>query len=159
MAGASTQTDIHIHDMCVCAQLLSHVWLFGTPQTVARQTSVGVFPGRNTEVGYHFLPQEIFLSWGSHLLLLPSPALAGRFFTTEPPGKISDIYHSSCSLFLSTFRNMWTFINPACWSQLQLLFLEYFSHWEIVDKARTPVTHSHPRPVIQPLLHDEIKYL
>ena len=41
------------------------------------------FPGSDTGVGWHFLPQGIFLTQG----LNPSPTLAGRFFTTEPPGK------------------------------------------------------------------------
>ena len=45
------------------------------------------FPGKNTEVGCHFLLQGIFLTQGSnsHLLHL-SPALAGRFFTIASPG-------------------------------------------------------------------------
>ena len=37
------------------------------------------FPGKNTGVGCHFLLQGIFLT--------TSPALAGKFFTAEPPGK------------------------------------------------------------------------
>ena len=40
------------------------------------------FPGKNTEGGYHFLLQGIFLTQE-----LASPSLAGRFFITEPPGK------------------------------------------------------------------------
>ena len=35
--------------------------------------------GKNTGVGCHFLLQGIFLT--------TSPALAGKFFTAEPPGK------------------------------------------------------------------------
>ena len=37
------------------------------------------FPGKNTGVGYHFLPQGIFPTQGPE-----SPSLPGRFFTTEP---------------------------------------------------------------------------
>ena len=44
------------------------------------------FPGKHTRVGCHFLLQEIFLTQGSNP---PSPALAGGFFTTEPPEKPS----------------------------------------------------------------------
>ena len=41
-----------------------------------------------TGVGCHALCQGIFLTQGSNLHLLMSPALAGRFFTTSmPPGK------------------------------------------------------------------------
>jgi len=42
--------------------------------------------GKNTGVGYHFLLQGIFPTQGSNSGLL-SPALAGRFFTSGPPGK------------------------------------------------------------------------
>ena len=45
------------------------------------------FPGKNTGVSCHFLCKGIFLTWGLNLTSLVSPALAGRFFTTEPPGK------------------------------------------------------------------------
>ena len=38
-------------------------------------------PGKNTGVGCHFLLQGIFLTQGSKLSLLMSPALAGGFFT------------------------------------------------------------------------------
>ena len=41
------------------------------------------FPGKNTGVDCHFLLQGIFPTQGS-----PSPALAGRFFTTEPQGSL-----------------------------------------------------------------------
>ena len=59
----------------VCAQLLSHVWLFVTPWTVARQAPLSCpweFPGRNTRVGCHFLLQGIFLTqgWDMSLSLL-----------------------------------------------------------------------------------------
>ena len=71
------------------AQSLS-VWLLHDP--VVRPIwllSPWNFPGKNTGVGCHFLLQGIFLTqeglfdpwWGR------SPAVAGRFFTTEPPGK------------------------------------------------------------------------
>ena len=39
-------------------------------------------PGKNTGMGCHFLLQGIFLTQGSNLHLLTSPALASRFFTT-----------------------------------------------------------------------------
>ena len=56
------------------AQLLSHVWLFATPWTVAHQAPLlpWNYPGKNTGVGYHFLLQGTFLTEGlnSHLLCL-----------------------------------------------------------------------------------------
>ena len=42
------------------AQLHSHVRLFLTPWTVARQTPLSmVIPGKNTRVGYHALLQDM----------------------------------------------------------------------------------------------------
>ena len=41
------------------------------------------FPGNNTRVGCHFLLLGIFSDPG---IKLASPALAGKFFTTESPG-------------------------------------------------------------------------
>ena len=56
-----------------------------TPWTVARQAPLSMgFPSKNTEVDCHFLLQGIFPTQGSKPCLL---ALAGKFFTTEPPGK------------------------------------------------------------------------
>ena len=46
------------------------------------------FPGKNTRVGCHFLLQGIFWTQGLNPGIKPtSPALAGRLFITEPPGK------------------------------------------------------------------------
>ena len=42
-------------------------------------------PGKNIGVGYHYLLQGSLPSPGIEPM---SPALAGRFFTTEPPGKL-----------------------------------------------------------------------
>ena len=45
------------------------------------------FPVKNIGVGCHFLLQGDLPSPGIEPLSPVSPALAGRFFTTEPPGK------------------------------------------------------------------------
>ena len=69
------------------AQLLSHEWLFVTPWTVACQVCLSM--------GF---PRQEY--WSELLFPIPgdlpdpgiksvSPALAGRFFITEPPGKPS----------------------------------------------------------------------
>ena len=58
----------------------SHVQLFATLWTV-RLLCPWDCPGKNTGEGCHFLLQGIFPDQESNLLL------AGRFFTTEPPGK------------------------------------------------------------------------
>ena len=47
----------------MCAESLSHVWLFVTPWTVASQAPLSMgFSGKNTEVGCHFFLQGIFLT-------------------------------------------------------------------------------------------------
>ena len=84
------------HCSAVCAQSDP---LFAVPWTVpTRLLSLWNFPGKNTEVGCHALLQGIFPVW--ELNLFAFPALAGKFFTTEPPGKpwqdISLHLSSSC---------------------------------------------------------------
>ena len=76
---------LHTMGNCVGVQVLSHVLLFVTPWTVARQAPLSTgFPRQECWSG---LP---FPSLGD----LPDPginpefpALAGRYFTTKPPGK------------------------------------------------------------------------
>ena len=95
--------------MCVCAharthtQSLSHVQLFATPWTVVCQSPLSMrLSQQEYWSGLHFLlqgvsppPRGFPSSKGFPLLLgvkptsLVSPALAGRFFTTEPPGTVN----------------------------------------------------------------------
>ena len=60
-------------------------------------------PGKNTGVGCHFFLQGIFSTQGSNP---QSPALAGRDFTTEPPGKPG----SQCVIakWMDEWVNRWT---------------------------------------------------
>ena len=78
----SLEEDALILHIVVVVQLLSCVWLFVTPWTVAHQASLSMgFPRQEHRNG---LP---FPSPGAPLnprIELASPALAGRFFTTEP---------------------------------------------------------------------------
>ena len=46
------------------------------------------FPGKNTEAGCHFLLKGIFPDPGIEPASPISFALAGRFYTTEPPGPL-----------------------------------------------------------------------
>ena len=61
-------SNMHI----VALQLLSHIWLFWDPMDcILPGSSVhGNFPGKNTRVDCHFLPQGIFLNQGSNPHLL-----------------------------------------------------------------------------------------
>ena len=52
---------------CCCCLVISHVWLFATPWTVAHQAPP---PGKSTGVGGHFLLHGIFLTQRSNLCLL-----------------------------------------------------------------------------------------
>ena len=79
----------------MCAQLLSHVLqVFATPWTVVRQAPLSMgFPRQQYWSVLPFPSPGIFLTQG----VKKSPALAGRFFTTEPPGKPT---------FIATFYNV-----------------------------------------------------
>ena len=66
-------------------QSLSHVGLFASLWTAARQAPLSVgFPRQEYWIGLPFPSLEDLPGPGSELL---SPVFAGRFFTTEPPGK------------------------------------------------------------------------
>ena len=67
---------------------LSRVQLFATPWTAAHKAPLSMdSPGKNTGVGCHFPHQGII----THPGIKPMPpALAGRCFTTKPPGKSID---------------------------------------------------------------------
>ena len=86
-----TLERVHMIPIFLCiVQLLSHVQLFATPWTIAHQAPLSV----------GFLRHEY---WSGLTLPPPgdlpdpgierrSPALAGRFFPTEPPGKPMFLY-------------------------------------------------------------------
>ena len=71
---------------CACAQSLSGAQLFGTLWTIAPQTSLSMrFSRQEYWNGLPFPPPGDLSNPG---VKHASPALAGRFFTTEPPGKL-----------------------------------------------------------------------
>ena len=68
--------------------MLSRVWLFATPWTIAHQAPLSLgFSRQEYWSGLSCRPPGIFPTQGSNLRLLCLLALAGGFFTTEPPGK------------------------------------------------------------------------
>ena len=72
--------------MCVCA--LSSVQLFVTPCTVLRHAPLSVDCSRQEYwSGWPFPPPGGLPDSGIKPASPAYPALAGRFFTTEPPGK------------------------------------------------------------------------
>ena len=75
------------NNVCVCvyAQPLGRVQLFATPGTVAHQVPLSTgFPRQEYWSGLPFPSPGHLLNPGIEPV---SPALAGRFFTTVPPGK------------------------------------------------------------------------
>ena len=60
-------------------KLLSCVWLFATPWTLACKAPLP----KNTGMGCPSVLQEIFLTQGSNPHFIMSPVLAGGFFTTN----------------------------------------------------------------------------
>ena len=66
----------------------SHVRLYATPWTEARQAPLSMeFPKKEYWSGLSFPSPEDLPDPGTEPLSPVSPALAGGFFTTEPPGK------------------------------------------------------------------------
>ena len=63
----------------------SHAQPFATPWTIAYQAPLSMeFPRQEYWSGFHFLLQGNLSDLGSNPT---APALASRFFCTEPPGK------------------------------------------------------------------------
>ena len=79
---------------CVC--MLSGIWLFATPWTVAFQVPLFTeFSRQEYWNGLPFPTRGDLPDLGTEPASLPSPALAGRFLTAVPSGK---------PLFFFTFR-------------------------------------------------------
>ena len=78
---------------CMCTHAHSVVFDSAIPWTVAHQAPLSMrLPGKNTGISCHFLssvstPGDLPNS-GTEPMSLGSPALAGGFFTTVPPGKL-----------------------------------------------------------------------
>ena len=75
---------------CVCmhTQSLSHVGLFATPWTAALQAPLSTgFSRKGYWSGLPLLTPGDDPDPGIEPTSLASPALAGRFLTTEPPGR------------------------------------------------------------------------
>ena len=80
MSSSSEISFCRMHACSVTPVLFNS---FETPWTIDWWDS----PGKNTGVGCHFLLQGIFPTQGPNLSLMCLPAMAGRFFTTDRPGK------------------------------------------------------------------------
>ena len=88
----------YVFQGCARACLFSRVQLFATSWTVVHQTLLSMgFPRQEYWNGLPCPPPGDFPDPG---IKLSSPALAGGFFTTEPPGKpYVHIYTHICNLY------------------------------------------------------------
>ena len=76
----------------MCAQLLSRVQLYATSQTVASQASLYMgFSQQKYLSGLTFSSPGNLLDPGIGAVSPKCPALAGKFFTTQPPGNPTKI--------------------------------------------------------------------
>ena len=86
--GKKVNPNLSIVRLCVWAQLLSHVQLFATPWTVAHWAPLSMeFSGQEYWNGLPFPTPGDLPYLGIQPMFLASPAFAGGFFTTVPPGK------------------------------------------------------------------------
>ena len=71
--------------VCACMCVLSHIWLFATPWTVAHKAPLSMeFSRQEYWSGFLFLTPAVFPYPGIKSM---SSALAGRIFIAEPPEK------------------------------------------------------------------------
>ena len=93
--------------LTACVQSLSHAWLFVTLWTVARQSLSMGFPRQEYSSGLPFPSSGDLPNPG--IEFSASPALAGGFFTTEPPEKPRNIEYIRFSIGIIAFlANFWT---------------------------------------------------
>ena len=87
---------------CVCAQLLNHARLIGASWTLACQAPLPMeFSRQEHWSGVPFPTPRDLPDPGIEPTSLVSPALAGGFFTTGPPGKPKRLAKKSCMPFLN----------------------------------------------------------
>ena len=78
----------------------SRVHLFVTPWTIAaRLLCPWDYPGKNTGVGCHALFQGNLPHPGIEPMLVMSPALAGKFFTTSTTREAPEAFESAIKIY------------------------------------------------------------
>ena len=87
MAEMGTPVGRRIWDCCCLLVRLYPILFQSHGLLPARLACPWDFPGKNTGVGCHFLLQRDLPDPGIEPASPVPPALAGRFFTPEPPGK------------------------------------------------------------------------
>ena len=114
--------------MCMCTHLLSHVWFFATPWTVACQALLSrEFSRQEYWSGLPFPPPWGLPNPRIEPTSLASPALAGGFFTTVPLINIAQGISSkpfNCYMFPEYF-----YTSSSCWCRVPLYILLSVSTW------------------------------
>ena len=96
-----TYICMYIYMCCCCLVANSCLSLLGPPWTVACQAPLSLgFPRKEYWSRFAF-PSPVYLPDPG--METASPALAGRFFTTEPPGKPPHVYiHTYILIYIYT---------------------------------------------------------
>ena len=128
--------------VCVCVCVLSHVWLFATPWTVAHLPCQNVcpcpwnFPGRNTGVNCHFLLQWIFPTQGSNLGLLYLLHQQANYLALC---HLQGLPHSKCSVM----ENGCSMVKSDCNTEFHHQFLFVFAYFMLGTKPTIWLTVFH----------------
>ena len=105
---------LYMCNTCAGVCVLSHVWLFVTPWTVAHQTPLSMgFPRPEYWSGLPFPPPGNLLDPGIEPVSLASPAWAGRFFTTRGTAYTHTHTHTHvcCCLVIKSCSTLCDFIH------------------------------------------------
>ena len=89
-------------------QLWSHVWLFGTPWTVAHQAPVSIWFLRQKYCPLEWVAISIsrgFSQSRDQTCVSLFPELAGWFFSTEPPGKPSIVEYIDIYVYVRLYTH------------------------------------------------------
>jgi len=115
--------------VCVCVCVLSSVRLFGTPWAVACQAPLSMrFSRKEYWNRLPCPPPGDLPNPGTESTFLVPPALAGGFFTIEPPGKTRMQYYSAIKRneigpFVETRMGLETVIHRESMSEKQILYI------------------------------------
>ena len=100
--------------VCVCLYMFSLLQLFVTPWTVAHQAPLSMeFSRQEYWSRVSFPSPGVLPDPGIEPMSSVSPALAGRFFVTGPPGKSEGSF--SCGMQILSFR-IWNLVS---WPEIE----------------------------------------
>ena len=123
-AKKGDEQDAVTHFKGLDLPVISRVWFFATPWTVAHQAPLSMeFSRQEHWSGLPFPPPGDLPDPGIEPTSLLSPALAGRFITTGPPGKPSWELQRTHSLMMKTYTITINMVQ-LLWSNSRQRFME-----------------------------------